>query len=165
MFGGSYAPMGWAFCNGQLVPISQNTALFSIIGTYYGGDGMRTFALPNLGGSLPIGVGQGRGLSQRDLGESGGEATVTLINSEMPVHTHPAAAVAAPGTTNSPTGATWAEPHFGRVKERAYGAVADSQLHPQSLAVAGAGQPHNNLPPYLTVSFIIAMEGIFPQRQ
>src|SRR5713101_6104362 len=114
MFAGNFAPKGWALCNGQLMPISQNTALFSLLGTTYGGDGKSTFALPNLQGSAPMQQGQGPGLSLRDLGEIGGEQTVTLLQTEMPAHTHGVQASSSAGTVIPPTGAIWATPGAGR---------------------------------------------------
>lgn len=166
MFAGNFAPTGWALCNGQLMPISQNTALFALIGTYYGGDGRVTFGLPNLMDSVPLQAGQGAGLTDRFLGESGGSATVTLLSSEMPSHTHvPQSVTASPGNTNNPVGATWAAAKFGKVSENLYStATPDLQMAPQAVGIAGNGQPHNNMPPYLTVTFIIALQGIFPQR-
>lgn len=164
MFAGNFAPTGWAFCNGQLLPISQNTALFSLLGTNYGGDGKSTFGLPNLGSRTPIAAGQGAGLSIRDLGETGGSATVTLLESGMPNHRHTASGVAAGGNANSPAGAAWAEPHLGRVADQAYAAAPSTTMHPQSLAMTGGGAPHNNLPPYLVVTFIIALQGVYPPR-
>lgn len=164
MFTGNFAPVGWATCDGQLMPISQNTALFSLIGTYYGGNGTSNFALPNLQGSIPLGMGAGPGLTQRVIGESGGETTVTLLSTEMPIHTHQVSAVAAPGTLVSPAGATWAQPRIGRAPEPEYAPTAGSQLSPQAFATSGGNVPHNNLPPYLVVTFIIALTGIFPAR-
>ncbi|GAB3798571.1 tail fiber protein [Humibacter antri] len=165
MFAGGFAPTGWAFCNGQLVPIAQYTALFSLLGTNYGGDGRSTFALPNLGASMPIGAGAGPGLSPRDVGEQGGSETVTLDQTQMPSHSHSATAVAAAGNGNTPAGATWAQPHLGRVTDKVYAASqAGGAMHPQALSIAGGSRPHNNLPPYLVVSFIIALQGVFPQR-
>src|SRR5262245_30769396 len=107
MFGGNFAPLGWALCNGQLLPISQNTALFSLLGTNYGGDGRTTFALPNLQGAAPLMAGQGNGLSDRSLGETGGETAVTLTTPEMPLHTHSVSATASPGGAPDPVNAVW----------------------------------------------------------
>ncbi|WP_308466521.1 phage tail protein [Rathayibacter soli] len=164
MFAGNFAPVGWALCNGQLLPISQNTALFSLIGTSYGGDGKTNFALPNLQAAMPLGSGSGPGLTPRDVGERGGSAAVTLLTTQLPSHNHLAHAVAAPGTTSSPSTASWAEPRVGRAPEAAYAPLPNTALHPQALSVAGANQPHNNLPPYTVVTFIIALQGIFPSR-
>jgi microcystin-dependent protein len=163
--GFNFAPRGWALCNGQLLPIIQNTALFSLIGTFYGGDGRTTFALPDLQGRFPAGAGAVSGLTPYQLGESDGATTVTLTPATMAPHTHIAEAAQAPGTVNAPGGAVWATPHFGRALDQVYstgGPVA--QMSPSALAASGGNQPHNNLPPYLVVSFIIAMEGVFPSR-
>lgn len=165
MFGGNFAPTGWALCNGQLMSISQNTALFALLGTTYGGDGRVTFGLPNLVGSTPMQQGQGPGLTQRFLGEQGGEAAVALVTSEMPAHVHQANASDAAGTTGSPAGAVWAQARYGRGSVALYGTGTPNQLmSTQDIGVSGQGLAHNNMPPYLTVTFIIALQGIFPQR-
>ena len=163
--GFNFAPMGWAFCDGQLMPISQNTALFSLLGTTYGGDGKSTFALPNLQGTTVLGAGQGQGLSPRDLGEAGGSEAVTLLQSEIPAHTHTVLAADALGTTNAPAGNTWASARYGRLTEKTYSAAgAAVATSAAAFAPAGGGQPHNNMPPYLVMNYIIALTGIFPQR-
>jgi len=164
MFAGNFAPKGWALCNGQLLPISQNTALFSLLGTTYGGDGKSTFGLPNLQGSAPMQQGQGPGLSLRDLGEVGGEPAVTLLTTEMSVHTHSANA----GATSdqfSPAGNAWGsgQKGFGNVYA-APNAGANSNMSPVAVSVSGGNLPHNNMMPYLCVTFIIALQGIFPPR-
>ena len=166
MFGGSFAPRGWALCNGQLMAISQNTALFSLLGTTYGGDGKSTFGLPNLQGSAPMQQGQGAGLSDRYLGENGGEQYVTLLQSEMPMHTHTAVAVDDGGDSTDPTGRTWAQALQGRVGDNLYsvGQQPNQMMNAQAVQPTGGSQPHNNMPPYLTVTFIIALQGIYPQR-
>jgi microcystin-dependent protein len=165
MFAGSFAPRGWALCNGQLISISQNTALFSLLGTTYGGDGKVTFALPNLQGTAPMQQGQGPGLSDRWLGETGGEPSVTLLTAELPTHTHQARAVDASGDVTTPNNALWASATFGRVGTNMYSSAAPSQMmNPTSTGITGGSQPHNNMPPYLCVTFIIALQGIFPQR-
>lgn len=162
MFAGNFAPTGWALCDGQLLPISQNTALFSLLGTTYGGDGKSTFALPNLQARMPLQEGQGPGLSLRDLGETGGSTSVTLIASEIPLHTHAARAVSQPG---APPLASAANAAWAASAARPYAASGvNVAMHPQALAVAGGGQPHNNMPPYLALTFIIALQGIFPPR-
>lgn len=164
--GYNFAPKGWAFCNGQLLPISQNTALFSILGTTYGGDGKSNFALPNLQGCSPVQAGQGPGLSPYYLGQTGGETTVTLLQSEIPAHTHTVGVVDAPGTQNSPSAALLGKARYGKAFDLQYAptASAATTMAGAALASAGGGQPHNNMPPYLTLNFIIALQGIFPPR-
>ncbi len=160
----NFAPTGWAFCDGQLLPLSQNTALFSLLGTTYGGDGKSTFALPDLQGRAPMHPGQGPGLSLHDLGETGGAETVTLLESEVPAHSHPMMASTQPGEDPAPNPA---EALARSVGASLYQTVANanlSQLSPNALAVAGGGQPHNNMQPYLTLNFCIALQGVFPPR-
>ena len=165
MFAGNFAPSGWALCNGQLMSISQNTALFSLLGTNFGGDGKSTFALPDLTGAAPMQQGDGPGLSSRVLGESGGEQNVTLLQTEMPAHVHAVNAVDGSGDVTTPDGALWASATLGRVGTNMYSSAAPNQLmNAQSTGVTGGSQPHNNMPPYLCVNFIIALQGIFPQR-
>ena len=165
MFGGNFAPNGWALCNGQLMSISQNTALFALLGTTYGGDGRVTFGLPNLMGTAPMQQGQGPGLSTRWLGETGGEPNVTLLTSEMPTHTHAVNAVDAGGDVTTPNGALWASAMIGRVGTNMYSnGPANVMMNPMTTTITGGSQPHNNMPPYLTITFIIALQGIFPQR-
>jgi microcystin-dependent protein len=166
IFGFNFAPTGWALCNGQLIPISQNTALFSILGTTYGGNGTSNFALPNLQGSAPLQAGQGPGLSLRDLGEFGGEPTVTLLASEIPAHNHTARCFNGAGNLTSPAGNVAAMASVGRQSENRYSASAGTapSMNPQAVAPAGGGQPHNNMPPYLVMNFCIALQGIFPPR-
>jgi microcystin-dependent protein len=167
IFGFNFAPTGWAQCNGQLLPISQNTALFSLLGTFYGGDGKSTFALPNLQGMAPIHQGQGPGLSERFLGESAGEEFVTLIQSEMPSHAHSANSnnVEGSGTSLTPSGQIWAGAGARRAAVNLYTASAAlTQMNFGALSIAGGSQPHNNMPPYLTLNFCIAMQGVFPPR-
>ena len=159
----SFPPKGWAFCNGQIMPISQNTALFALLGTTYGGDGKSTFALPDLQGSAAMHPGQGQGLSLRDLGQLGGAETVTLLQSEMPAHAHTLMGQATFGNSTSPEGKTWGRPFGGGALYKAAGSVG--QLAPQLLAPAGGDLPHNNMQPYLTLSFCIALQGVFPPRQ
>lgn len=158
----NFAPRGWASCNGQLLPLSQNTALFSLLGTTYGGNGKSNFALPDLQGRAPMFPGQGPGLSLRDLGESGGSATVSLIQSEMPTHSHSMVATDDAAFTNNPAGAHLARP-FGR-GNNLYAFGTPVAMAPEALSPVGAGQPHNNMMPYLTLNFCIALQGIFPQR-
>ena len=164
IFAGNFAPTGWALCNGQLMPISQNTALFSLLGTTYGGDGKSTFALPNLQGSAPLQQGQGPGLSLRDLGEIAGEQNVTLLQTEMPAHSH--TAVAASGTGQpDPTNNAWASgaKGFGNIYSPSVNA-SNVQMNPLALSITGSSLPHNNMMPYLGLTFIIALQGIFPPR-
>lgn len=165
MFGGNFAPSGWASCDGQLMPISQNTALFSLLGTNYGGDGKSTFGLPNLRGSMAIGSGQGPGLSDRFVGEIAGEATVTLLATEMPQHGHGAQGSLA-GGTNTPTGNNWGESKLGKTALNVYAAsgAANVAMNPLALSLVGSSLPHNNMPPYQCLFFIIALQGIFPPR-
>lgn len=157
----NFPPTGWAFCNGQLMPISQNTALFSLLGTTYGGDGKSTFSLPDLQGNAPMQPGQGPGLSLHDLGEMSGTENVTLLQSEIPVHTHAMNAAPEAAEIKTPSGSALAFSTQGTIY--ATGALT-GQMHPQALSVFGASLPHNNMMPYLTVNFCIALQGIFPQR-
>jgi len=155
----NFAPKGWAWCNGQLLPISQNTALFSLLGTYYGGDGKSTFALPDLQGSVPIHQGQGSGLSEYFLGQQGGSETVTLLDTEMPSHGHSLSASTSAGDTNLASAA------FTGTGSAIY--APPSALVPmslQALAPTGASFPHNNMMPYLTLNFNIALQGVYPPR-
>lgn len=156
----NFAPRGWAFCDGQLLPLSQNTALFSLLGTTYGGNGKSNFALPDLQGRAPMHPGQGPGLSLHDLGETGGSETVALLESEIPSHSHQARGSGADADTPSPTSASWAGSEAGDSLRK----TASGTFGPQALAPAGGDQPHNNMQPYLTLNFIIALQGVFPQR-
>jgi microcystin-dependent protein len=158
----SFPPKGWAFCDGQLLLISQNTALFSLLGTTYGGDGKTNFGLPNLQGSTPMHAGQGPGLSLRVQGESGGEDTVTLLTTEMPAHNH--GAQAASGASPNPGGNAWGSGLKGHASLYAASNVSTVPMSPSALSIAGGSQPHNNLQPYLTLNFCIALQGIFPAR-
>lgn len=166
MFPFNFAPKGWAWCDGQLLPLSQNTALFSLLGTTYGGDGKSNFALPNLIGRFPMHAGQGPGLSLRDLGESSGAEAVTLLESEIPSHRHTLHAAPVSGDSNSAEGRLLAVPRSGRAQEKNYAAAgaAGTKLSPAGFHPAGGDQPHNNLPPYLTLYFAIALQGVFPPR-
>src|SRR5213083_405244 len=158
----NFAPKGWAWCDGQLLPLSQNTALFSLLGTTYGGDGKSTFALPDLQGSAPMHPGQGPGLSLHDLGEIGGTETVTLLESEIPAHSHSITASESDGLERIPTGQLFAT-GIG-IGYYAPAAGGTTQLSPNALTPAGGSQPHNNLMPYLTLNFCIALQGVFPPR-
>ena len=163
--GYNFAPLGWAMCNGQILAISQNTALFSLLGTTYGGDGKSAFALPNLPGMCPLQSGQGPGLSYIELGESGGDPQVTLLTQQMAAHPHGIGVVDATGTQNTPANAALAESRTGRVADLQYGpGTTQVPMNPNMLAPAGASGPHNNMPPYLVVNFIIALQGIYPPR-
>ena len=162
IFGFSFAPKGWAFCNGALLSISQNTALFSLLGTTYGGDGKSNFALPDMQGRVPLHPGQGPGLSLFDLGESGGEEIVTLLSNQIPAHTHPANCTNAVGTSYDPTGNVWSTDGAGN-NEYGSGPVA-GQMSPSAVLPTGGSQPHDNIQPSLVMNFCIALQGIFPAR-
>jgi microcystin-dependent protein len=158
----NFAPKGWAWCDGQLMPISQNTALFSLLGTTYGGNGQSNFALPDLQGSAPMHPGQGPGLSLHDLGETGGSETVTLLQSEIPAHSHAMNAAA-----QDPATAKLVSPNASFSLSQGGGIYQDNSnttLSDQALAPAGGDQPHNNLQPYLTFYFNIALQGVYPPR-
>ncbi len=157
----NFAPKGWAFCMGQLLPLSQNTALFSLLGTTYGGNGTSTFALPDMQGNVPMHPGQGPGLSQHNLGEMSGSESVTLLESEIPAHTHALMALGAPGNRTSPVGNTFTRPSAGSAYAASGALVAMSF---QALSPAGGNLPHNNMQPYLTLNFCIALQGVFPPR-
>jgi len=162
LFPGNFAPHGWALCNGQLLPISQNTALFSLLGTQYGGDGKSTFALPNLQGRVAVGAGQGPGLSNWDVGQSGGEATHALNTSEIPSHTHAVKTAAAPDG-----GAPSNTRLLARSSDNASLYHAPTNAKPMaaaSVSPMGNSWAHNNRPPVLALNFIIALQGIFPPR-
>ncbi|MFZ6026723.1 MAG: phage tail protein [Chloroflexota bacterium] len=159
----NFAPRGWAFCDGQIMPISQNTALFSLLGTTYGGDGRSNFALPDLQGRAPMHPGQGPGLSLHDIGETGGTETVTLLTSEIPAHSHTLSAVNRLPDTRTPlAGVALARSKGGNAYQAATTNLA--VMNAEALATAGNGTPHNNMMPYLTFSFCIALQGIFPPR-
>jgi microcystin-dependent protein len=161
MFGGNFAPRGWAICNGQLMPISQNTALFSLLGTSYGGNGITTFALPDLRGRVPINQGQAPGLSLYDLGQIGGEENLTLTTAQLPAHNHKFVSAANPGL-DSPSGSVLGSPTSGAALYAPSGPTGT--MHAAANASVGGSQPHPNVMPYLCTSFIIALQGIFPSR-
>jgi microcystin-dependent protein len=166
MFGFGFAPRGWALCGGQILSIAQNTALFSLLGTNYGGDGKTTFALPDLQGRVPMHWGQGPGLTDRALGESSGIETVTITSSEMAAHTHSPQAASGAGNQYGPAGGFWASDAGGAAF---YAPTANTQMNSGIVGNAGgngtgASNPHNNLQPYRAVNFCIALEGIFPAR-
>ncbi|MDQ2838415.1 MAG: tail fiber protein [Actinomycetota bacterium] len=153
----NFPPRGWAFCNGQLLPINQNQALFSILGTVYGGDGITTFALPNLQGRMPLHTGNGI-----NLGDRAGEVSHTLTINEMPAHNHPAMAQSAAAPTtggDSPNNTVWAT-----TLATSYLGSANVAMNPAAVSNAGSSQPHENQAPYLTLNFIVALQGIFPSR-
>jgi microcystin-dependent protein len=167
----NFAPKGWAFCNGQLLPLSQNTALFSLLGTMYGGDGKSTFGLPNLQGSVPMFFGQGPGLSLYDEGQAGGVEGVTILDSEMPQHNHTLQAVASNGTTPQATGAVPAEGQWdngvgqsGGLQYYSGTTAPNVNMNITAIMPAGSSFPHNNMMPYLTLNFCIALQGVFPPR-
>jgi microcystin-dependent protein len=160
----NFAPNGWAWCDGQLLPLSQNTALFSLLGTTYGGNGKSNFALPDLQGNAPMFWGQGPGLSLYDLGQTGGSQTVSLLESEIPSHTHGVMAAAQIATTGVPS------PSVGPARSRGMNLYQANvtqnivQMSPSAIAPAGGNQPHNNMMPFLTFYFCIALQGVFPPR-
>lgn len=161
MFAGGFAPRGWATCDGQLMPISQNTALFSLLGTFYGGDGKSTFALPNFEGSAPIGQGQSTTGTQYFIGEQSGTQFVTLLQTEMASHNHSALPKLGLGNSQTPSAQSWA----GSNNAKQYvNTNPNTPMSPLALSVTGGSQPHNNMPPFLVVTFIIALQGVFPAR-
>jgi microcystin-dependent protein len=170
MVGFNFAPRGWAFCNGQLLAISSNTALFSLLGTTYGGDGRTTFALPNLQGRCAVGMGHGPGLAPRQIGQVIGQESVVLTQNELPSHTHPLMGNNADATTNDPTNATLAKENV--VIERGspatpvngYGSGAANVGMGASIGNTGGNQAHNNMQPSLVMNYVIALQGIFPSR-
>src|SRR5437870_4948174 len=159
----NFAPKGWAFCDGQIMPISQNTALFSLLGTTYGGDGKSNFALPNMQGNAPMHPGQGPGLSLHDLGESGGTETVTLLESEIPAHTHTMSASTQPGEDPTPGPAEALARSVGASLYQST-TIPAVTMSPNAIAVAGGNLPHNNMMPYLTLNCCIALQGVYPPR-
>jgi microcystin-dependent protein len=164
IFGFNFAPRGWAFCNGQILPLSQNTALFSLLGTVYGGDGKSTFALPNIQGQAVMHPGQGQGLSLRDQGEMGGAESITLITSEIPFHTHTLRGTVEDATQGSLTAdVILAQTVNGNLYQTNSSANL-ATMAPQALAPAGGSLPHNNMMPYLVMNFCIALQGVFPPR-
>jgi microcystin-dependent protein len=163
MFGGNFAPRGWALCDGQLLPISSNSALFSILGTTYGGDGRTTFALPDLRGRAAIHPGSGPGLSTYRLGQKAGVENVNLSINQIPSHTHQAKAFAGAGNKNTAAGSAWSDD--AGVSWAAYSSSSpNADMHSGAIANAGGSQPHTNIQPVLCVNFIIALVGVFPSR-
>ncbi len=157
MFAGNFAPAGWMFCDGTLLPISENEVLFQLIGTTYGGDGQETFALPDLRGRFPVHQG-----NSRVLAESYGQETVTLTVNQIPAHQHVALANTAAGSSSSPAGNVWASSSNTAISQFAAGSSTPANMRPAMLGAAGGSQPHDNMPPFTCVSFIISLFGIFP---
>jgi microcystin-dependent protein len=160
----NFAPKGWAFCDGQLLPLSQNTALFSLLGTTYGGDGKSNFALPNMQGNAPMHPGQGPGLSLHDLGETGGSETVSLLESEIPAHPHSLMASGTSSSKPNPSGNALTRIQSGATPYLAPAGAPLVNFAAVALTPAGGDQPHNNMQPFLTLSFCIALQGVFPPR-
>jgi len=160
IFGGNFPPAGWAFCDGSLIAISENTALFQLIGTTYGGDGQTTFALPDLRGRVPMHQGSGLGLANRTIGEAGGVETVTLTTNQIPIHSHAPLAVSGSGNQATPQNGVWAGSANSLYSPNAPSLALNATLG----SVVGGGQPHDNLMPFLAISFIISLFGIFPTQ-
>lgn len=161
LFAGNFAPAGWADCDGSLLAISSNEALFSLIGTTYGGDGQNTFALPDLRGRVAVGIGQGPGLSNYTIGQQGGAEAVTLTQNQLPAHTHALQASTTLGSTDSPTDAFPARSPDG---SNQYAASGGASMPAGALGNTGGSQPHNNVKPYLALRYIISLYGIYPSR-
>jgi len=162
--GFNFAPRGWSFCDGQIMPINQNTALFSILGTNYGGNGQTTYGLPDLRGRAVMGPGDGPGLSNHELGEKSGSESVTLTAQNIPAHTHRLFASNSVGNTNSPAGAALA---IGAKATPLYAPASGASTTPmqaQTLAATGSGQAHNNMQPYIAMNFVISLQGVYPSR-
>jgi|SRR5271154_2414380 len=169
MVGFNFAPIGWALCNGQTMSISQNTALFSLLGTYYGGDGISTFNLPDLQSRVPVHQGQGAGLSPYFIGSNGGTENVTLLATQMPSHSHLINVNNTPGTAPDPTNNIQAEagtgdPRSPTLISQFTNAASTGTMAPNTVSLAGGNLPHANIQPYLTINFIIALQGIYPSR-
>jgi microcystin-dependent protein len=162
MFGFNFPPQGWAFCDGQLLSISQNAALFSLLGTTYGGDGVSNFALPDLRSRVPVSQGQGEGLSSYAEGQAGGTETVTLGPAQMPAHTHAVSASSSPAASERPAGRVLARsPDHSYIPEP----DTDTVMNAKMIGEAGNSQPHDNIQPYLVLNFCIALQGVFPARE
>lgn len=163
MFGGTFAPYGWAFCNGSLLAISQYDTLFNLIGTTYGGDGVNTFALPDMQGRLPIHQGQGSGLSMYTLGARAGVETVTLQTNQLPAHNHGAVGSATGGAVSNPQNNTWGNSQITN-KSFGPGTAANATMNNASIGFSGNNVPHDNLTPFQVISFIIALQGVYPTQ-
>jgi microcystin-dependent protein len=161
IFAGDFPPRGWAFCEGQILPIAQNQALFSLLGTTYGGNGQTTFALPDLRGRVPMHFGQGPGLSPRNLGESSGSEGVSLLTTQLPPHTHNVTASSDNGVRTGPANGVWAS---SARSDAQYSSTPDTNMSPAAMGAAGGSAPHNNMQPYLALRFIIALQGVYPSR-
>jgi len=161
MFGGPFAIQGWAFCNGALQSIAQNQALYQVLGTTYGGDGVNTFALPDLQGRIPIHQGQGAGLQNYVLGQEGGVESVTLTVAQLPSHSHTAMGSATGAPASTPMGATWGNSAIAN-KSFGPGTSANASMNTGSMGMTGSNQPHDNLLPFVVLSFIIALNGVYP---
>ncbi|WP_461054068.1 phage tail protein [Spirosoma arcticum] len=171
LFGFNFAPRGWAFCNGQLLSISQNSALFALLGTQYGGDGVNTFALPNLQSRVPLGMGQGPGLSNYTIGQQGGSENVTLLSTQMPAHNHMLTGSGNAATVSDLRGSVLASTNGAdtvngdAVTVHAYAPAGNAVVaDPSAITPAGGNQPHENVQPYLAMNYCIALQGIFPSR-
>jgi microcystin-dependent protein len=163
IFAGNFAPRGWAMCNGQLMSISQNTALFSILGTTYGGNGQTTFALPDFRSRLPVHQGQGPGLTPYNLGEMNGVENVTLLSSQIPLHNHAVNASTGAGTAVAAGGGFWATDGASR-GGKLYASTGGAAMGTGAIGQTGGGVPHNNIQPFLALNFIVALQGVFPAR-
>ena len=163
LFAGTFAPVGWAFCDGQILRVAENQALFSVIGNPYGGDGKTTFALPDLRGYAPMHFGAGTGLTPRKFNEKGGTSFVTLMESQMPKHSHTAQCQTTSNSTSA-EGTVWGTSPGGKSPKPVYSDRADTPLNALAIQPAGGGKPHNNMQPYLTLNFIIALDGIYPVK-
>ncbi len=161
MFAGTFAPLGFAFCDGQLLAVSQNDALFSLLGTFYGGDGRNTFGLPDLRGRIPVHMGQGPGLSNRPIGQKTGVEQVTLTTNQLPAHSHSPQAVNSPGNASSPASAVFGNASGGNFYTSGAPTLA---MNAAAVSSTGGNQPHTNFMPYQCINFIIALVGIYPSR-